>query len=143
MSRLTLSGWLVLSAVVVSAAFAPTPGDRDREGDSAKPGGVANAANNAAAPANAGANPAPPKKKKSLDQELVTALYRVGLQSEGLAAAGVSAQAVSAVVSGVKTWRGQNPTAVSDADTRLANAAISRDALLRKVQSGLGSKDDV
>lgn len=143
MSRGILSGWLVLSAVIVSAAFAPAGGDRGGESDAAKPGaGAGNAANNVPPAANAGAK-APAKRKRALDTNLVTALYRVGLQPERLAAAGVSAQSVAGVVAGVKSWLAQHATTLDDVDSRFATAQASQDSLIRTVQSGLGTKDSV
>ena len=147
MSFATRSGCLVLCAVVVSAAFAPSGGDRGGEGDVAKPGagaGAGKAANNAPAAANPGANPAKAgKRKKSLDTNLVTALYRVGLQPERLAAARVSAQSVAGVVAGVKSWLAQHTTTLDDVDSRFASAQDSQNSLIRTVQSGLATKDQL
>jgi hypothetical protein len=125
------AAWVVLVAIVVSLAFAPPIKDRGDKSDAAPgapPGGAA---------------PVAKKKKLQLDQDLVTALYRVGLEADCLAVAGASADDTTAVVGAVKTWLAKNSTAISDADTRLMNAINSRDPLIRKVQSELGSKDDV
>jgi hypothetical protein len=84
-----------------------------------------------------------PGRKTQLDQDLVTALYRVGMQPENLAAGGVSANDTTTVVGNVKTWLGQNSTALADADTRMFNAVTNRDKLVRKVVSGLASQDEV
>jgi len=122
---------LVACAVVVSVAFAPTIKDRGDKNDAvpgAPPGGAA---------------PVAKKKKLQLDQDLVTALYRVGLQAENLAVSGASANDATTAVGAVKTGLAQNPTAIADADTRLMNAINARDPLIRKVQSGLGNPDDV
>jgi hypothetical protein len=118
---------LVSSAVILSFAFAPTLKDRGDKNDAAPPG----------------AAPVAKKKKLQLDQELVTALYRVGLQAENLAVSGASANNATDVVTAVKTWLAQNPTAIADADTRLMNAINTRDPLIRTVQSGLGKAEDV
>jgi hypothetical protein len=84
-----------------------------------------------------------PKLKKQLDTGLVTALYRVGLQPSHLTAGGVSANDTTSVVAAVKTWLSNNPSALSDADTRMFNAVTNRDKLVRKVVSGLASEDEV
>jgi hypothetical protein len=89
--------------------------------------------------------PVAPAKKKppTLDSNLVTALFRAGLQPESLAAAGVSAESTTTLVGNVKTWLAQNASMLSAADTRLGSAVPAKEALWRKVQSGLGSHDDV
>jgi len=124
---------LVLVAVVASAALAPAPGDRSGGNDAAPAGvGGAKAAN------------APAKKKPpTLDANLVTALYRAGLQPEDLAAAGVSAESTTTLVGNVRTWLAQNASTLSNADSRLGSAVPAKESLWRKVQSGLASHDDV
>ena len=133
MSWGTRSGLLVLVAVVASAALAPAPGDRSGGNDAAPAGvGGAKAAN------------APAKKKPpTLDANLVTALYRAGLQPEDLAAAGVSAESTTTLVGNVRTWLAQNASTLSNADSRLGSAVPAKESLWRKVQSGLASHDDV
>lgn len=130
MSGGMLSGLLVLAVVVASAALASAPGDRSGENDAAPVGGK-----NAPAPAK--------KKPPTLDANLVTALYRAGLQPENLAAASVSAESTTTVVGNVRTWLSQNASTLSSADTRLGSAVPAKETLWRKVQSGLGSRDDV
>jgi hypothetical protein len=127
MSLGTSAAWLVSAAVILSVAFAPAIRDRGDKNDVA-PGGAV---------------PVAKAKKPQLDQELVTALYRVGLQAENLAVAGASANETTAAVTAVKTWLAQHVTTIAEADTRLATAINARDALIRKVQSGLGNQDDV
>jgi hypothetical protein len=133
MSGGMLSGLLVLAVVIASAASAPAPGDRSGGNDAAPAGvGGAKAAN------------APAKKKPpTLDANLVTALYRAGLQPEDLAAAGVSAESTTTVVGNVKAWLSQNASTLSNADSRLGSAVPAKESLWRKVQSGLASHDDV
>jgi len=133
MSGGMLSGLLVLAVVVASAVLAPAPGDRSGDNDAAPAGvGGAKAAN------------APAKKKPpTLDANLVTALYRAGLQPENLAAAGVSAESTTTIVGNVKTWLSQNASTLASADSRLGSAVPAKESLWRKVQSGLGSQGDV
>jgi hypothetical protein len=127
---------LAVLAVVVSVAFAPAPGDRSGGNDAAPAGvgGVGGAKNPLAAAK---------KKPPTLDSNLMTALYRAGLQPENLTAAGVSAESTTTLVGNVKTWLGQNASTLLSADSRLGTAVPSKETLWRKVQSGLGSRDDV
>jgi hypothetical protein len=140
MSWGTRSGLLVLVVVVASAALAPAPWDRGSGNDSAPAGvgGVGGAKNPLAA-----AKPGEKKKPPTLDANLVTALYRAGLQPENLAAAGVSAESTTTLVGNVKTWLAQNASTLTSADSRLVSAVPAKEVLWRKVQSGLGSHDDV
>jgi len=66
--------------------------------------------------------PLPPNEPIQLDQDLVTILYRVGLQPENITAGGVTAAVT---------------------DERLFTARTNQDRLIRLVQSGLGSPQDV
>jgi hypothetical protein len=136
MSGGTRSGLLVVALVVASAAFAPAPGDRGSGNDAAPPGvGGVGGAKNPLGAAN--------KKPPTLDSSLVTALYRAGLQPENLTAAGVSAESTTTLVGNVKAWLAQNASTLSSADSRLGSAVPAKESLWRKVQSGLGSHDDV
>src|SRR5262245_8051939 len=95
-----------------------------------------------------GAGPAavvnPPKNEPPrLDPELATALYRVGLQPENLTAAGVPSTLADDVVIGVKIWLAQNTKALGDADQAFFDAITKRDQLVRLVQSGLASPDEI
>ena len=60
-----------------------------------------------------------------------------------MAAAGLSSGNVTSLVTGVKSYMANNPTAMSDADASFATAKTNADRLERLVKSGLGSQGDV
>lgn len=131
--------WAALSAAVVSVAFATVRGSVG-EGDDARPPGPAVVPPNGPGELGERSEPGEPPP---LDPELATALYRVGLQPENLAAAGVSATLADDVVAGVKVWLAQNPAGLPQTDERYFQAVTSRDALVRKVRSGLASTQEI
>lgn len=108
----------------------------------ALPGAGVNDRTNDALAAGKGAAPAK-KKRRNPDTDLVTVLYRVGLQPEHLAAGGVAPDQTTAVVAAMRDWMAQNPTAFADADARWAKATFARDSIVRKVQSGLASQEEI
>jgi len=142
------SALLLLPVVVGGVAFATVgsgAGEGGASSDAAPPVVAAKAAKNPGA-ANAAAPDAeasPERKKIRLDPELATALYRVGLQPERLAAAGVDATITDDLVVSVKSWLAEHPTALSQADEALFQATKTRDRLVRKVRSGLASQEEV
>jgi len=137
------TAWLALSVAVVSAAFASTWGDRGDKNDVPVPGAAGGAGGKGAAAAVNVPAKGTEKKKRALDQDLVTVLYRVGLQPENLTAAGISAQAAGEVVGGVKTWLAANTKVLDDVDDRFAAAADTKDTLIRAVRSGLATEDQL
>ncbi|MFO0981426.1 MAG: hypothetical protein U1E76_06665 [Planctomycetota bacterium] len=86
----------------------------------------------------ASSTPAP-----EVDSNLVTALTRVGLPSEPLAAAGVSTSATTDLVGRVETYLDAHPLVIDTADAGYATAKQNADRLERLVKSGLGRPEDV
>ena len=132
-SRMALVLVGIFGGGVTAGIVASPSGEGDRSSDSAPPG-----------PAVPAAVPAPPgNEPPRLDPELATALYRVGLQPENLTASGVASGVTDDVVVGVKTWLGQNTRALGDADQAYFDAITKRDQLVRLVQSGLASPEQI
>lgn len=75
--------------------------------------------------------------------DLRVALLRSGLGAEALAAAGLSAQETSSVVSAFSSAMSSQPGALEQADASYASARASKDALERKVRSGLATEQEV
>ena len=75
--------------------------------------------------------------------QLETALIRVGLDADSLAAAGVSGPETTEVVADVAAWLGSNPTSLSTADANYAAARSAESALKQTVKSGLASAEEV
>jgi hypothetical protein len=142
------SAWLLLPIVVGGVAYAAVgsgTGENEASSDAAPSVVAAKAAKNPGV-ANAAASDAEAaheRKKIRLDPELATALYRVGLQPERLAAAGVEAAITDDLVVNVKTWLAEHPADLSQADDALFQATKTRDELVRKVRSGLASPDEI
>jgi hypothetical protein len=84
-----------------------------------------------------------PSEPIQLDPVLGPMLIRAGLAPENLAAAGVSSALADDVVIAVETWLGQNASTLSNSDARCFAAVTDRDALVRKVRSGLASGQEV
>lgn len=72
-----------------------------------------------------------------------TALKRARITPQALAAAGVTPEETTAMLSRAATWWGDNGTACAASCAAVDGAGISVDALRRKVQSGLGSEGDL
>ena len=70
-------------------------------------------------------------------------LRRVGIRPESLAAAGVSSPSLGTLLEGADDWFVANPSALPNADAAYADARVTRDQLLRKVQSGLATDQEV
>ncbi len=134
------STWLLVPVLGGGAALAAVRSGAGDRGDSDAIPVVAAAAKPAKPEAT---NKTDAKQKIRLDPELATALYRVGLQPERLAATGVEAAVTDDVVLNVKSWIAEHPTSLREADDALFEATKARDALIRKVQSGLASRDEV
>src|SRR5688572_4032529 len=117
------SAWLLLPVVVGGVAFATVgagAGEGGTPSDTAPPVVAAKVAKNpGAANAASDAEAARERQKIQLDPELATALYRVGLQPERLAAAGVEATVTDDLVVNVKTWLAEHPADLSQADEAL------------------------
>lgn len=71
------------------------------------------------------------------------ALMRARITPESLAAAGVTSEETTAILSRASTWWGEHGTACASSCAALDGAGISVDALRRTVQSGLGSEGDL
>lgn len=134
------NAWLLLPILGGGVAFATV---RTGIGDRGASDASAAAMVAAAGPKDAAALERGEKKKIRLDPELATALYRVGLQPERLAAAGVEAAVTDDVVVNVKSWLAEHPTSLIAADEALLEATKARDALFRKVRAGLASSEEV
>ena len=142
------SAWLLLPVVVGWVAFATVGAGTGSPGESdAVPPVAAAKAAKAPRPGNpaaaSDADAAYERKKVQLDPELATALYRVGLQPERLAAAGVAAAVTDDLVVSVKSWLAGHLTALADADVRYLTAMTNRDELVRRVVSGLAKPEEV
>jgi hypothetical protein len=83
---------------------------------------------------------APPQ---GLAANLEVSALRAGLDPKVLAAAGVSAQATTSLVSAANTYLLEHPSQLSAADTAYADARRESDRLQRLIQSGQGSAEDV
>lgn len=134
------NAWLLLPILGGGVAFATVRTGIGDRGESDAPAAAVVAA---AGPKDAAARERGEKKKIRLDPELATALYRVGLQPERLAAAGVEAAVTDDVVVNVKSWLAEHPATLSAADEALFEATKARDALFRKVRSGLASPEEI
>lgn len=75
--------------------------------------------------------------------ELAVALMRAGMGPEALAAAGLSPNGATTVVSNLRNFMIANPVALDVADTAFASAKQSVDQLKRLIQSGQGAAEDV
>lgn len=137
--------WLLLPVVVGGVAFATVRAATGNPGesDAAPPVAAAKAPRPAHPAAASDAEAAHERKKIRLDPELATALYRVGLQPERLAAAGVGAAVTDDLVVNVKVWLAEHPADLSQADEALFQATKTRDELFRKVRSGLASQEEI
>jgi hypothetical protein len=71
------------------------------------------------------------------------ALIRAGLDPSSLTAAGVTSNGVVGLLQPAADLMNGNPTALPNADTAFAAARVANDALVRKIQSGLASQDEV
>jgi hypothetical protein len=70
-------------------------------------------------------------------------LIRAGLDSNSLAAAGVGSNSIPGSLQGLSTYLGSNPTALSSADSAVASARVETDRLLRLIQAGKATEQDV
>jgi len=70
-------------------------------------------------------------------------LIRAGLDPKALAASGIVAQGVTPLLQDAADQINANPTALPTADTARAAARVESDRLLRLIQSGLASQEDV
>jgi len=86
-----------------------------------------------------GSEPPPPP----VNTELGSFLYRVGLDAEALAAAGVRAAGVASLVAATESRQAQDATSLASADSTWASAKLDFDRLSRKVQSGLASPEEI
>ncbi len=85
----------------------------------------------------------PPVSAPAPTPELRAALIRAGLDAEALAAAGVSSQEATALVSAFSTAMAAEPGRLANADSAYASARVSADALQRKVASGLATQNEL
>jgi len=70
-------------------------------------------------------------------------LIRAGLDPKSLAASGIVAVGVTPILQAAADQINANPTALPQADTARAAARVQSDQLLRTIQSGLATQDDV
>lgn len=77
------------------------------------------------------------------NQELAVTLSRLRLNPEPLAAAGLTAQQTTSLVSNLRSHLSTHMDAIRLADTELGNASNTVDALTRRIRAGLGSEQDV
>ena len=70
-------------------------------------------------------------------------LIRAGLDPKSLAASGIVAEGVTPILQAAADQLNANPTALPQADTARAAARVQSDQLLRTIQSGLATQDDV
>ena len=85
----------------------------------------------------------PPAAAAEGQEGAEVALIRAGLDGEALAAAGLSAQETTAVVTAFEEEWGEAAAALAQADEGYASARVASDALTRKVASGLASQEEV
>lgn len=71
------------------------------------------------------------------------ALIRAGLGAEALAAAGLTSQQASTLVGHGESLLAGEPTRLSAADAAYSSARVTKDALERKIQSGLATQEEV
>jgi hypothetical protein len=71
------------------------------------------------------------------------ALIRAGLDARSLAAAGLNANQVTALVAATSAHFVQHPEALRSADQAYAQARVAHDALERKIGSGLASSEEI
>jgi hypothetical protein len=76
-------------------------------------------------------------------QDLEVDAIRAGLDAKALAAAGVSAQSTSTIITNVNAYLLDHGTDLSLADSAYAGARNESDRLQRKIQSGQGTQEDV
>lgn len=84
-----------------------------------------------------------PAHAAASNTDLRVALLRSGLGAEALTAAGLSAQEAASAVDAFATAMAQSPSALSQADATYASARVAKDALERKVRSGLATQQEV
>ena len=70
-------------------------------------------------------------------------LIRTGLEPKALAASGILALEVGPILQAAADYLNAHPNALSEADSARAAARVLTDQLLRTIQSGLGSQEDV
>lgn len=70
-------------------------------------------------------------------------LMRAGLDSSALAAAGVGSNSIAASLQGLNSYLGSNPASLSGADAAAAAARSESDRLLRLIQAGKATEQDV
>jgi hypothetical protein len=76
-------------------------------------------------------------------QDLEVNTIRAGLDAKALAAAGVSAQSTSTVITNVNAYLFDHGSDLTSADSACATARTESDRLQRKIQSGQASQEDV
>jgi hypothetical protein len=76
-------------------------------------------------------------------QDLEVNAIRAGLDAKALAAAGVSAQATSTIVTNINAYLLDHGNDLSLADSAYAGARTESDRLQRKIQSGQGSQEEI
>jgi hypothetical protein len=74
--------------------------------------------------------------------QVQAALIRAGLDPSSLAAAGVSANQTTTLVGLGETLLASEPTRLSEADSAVDSARVTRDTLERKIQSGLATQQE-
>jgi hypothetical protein len=85
-----------------------------------------------------------PSAPEGVDSATVeVTLIRCGLDAEALAAAGLTSNEVTAVVTAMTTAIGEAPDALVDADAAMASARVAADALTRNVASGLATDQEI
>lgn len=89
------------------------------------------------------AHDAVPPFRSPESTDLEAACRRVGLDPGSLAAAGVPAGSVSAIVNHVKSYLNDHPGALSGDDNNYASVRAAQAALQRKVASGLASQNEI
>ncbi len=79
----------------------------------------------------------------TIPDDFQATLIRAGLDPKSLAASGIVAEGVTPILQAAADQLNGNPTALPQADTARAAARVLSDQLLRTIQSGLASQDDV
>jgi hypothetical protein len=79
----------------------------------------------------------------TIPDDFQPALIRAGLDPKALAASGIVAGGVIPLLQAAADQMNANPTALPQADTARAAARVLSDQLLRKIQSGLASQEEV
>jgi len=79
----------------------------------------------------------------TVPEDFQPTLIRASLDPRALAASGIVANGVTPLLQAAADQMNANPTALPQADTAFAAARVQSDHLLRVIQSGLASQEDV